>query len=175
ASDLLSNARRNADRVLGDARAFAERTLSEAVEEAERERAAVQRQVDDLNRQRESITVYLEELRGLLGATPLPSLDAVMGAPAPIRPDSAGPAAELAEPYAPPPAPPAPPDYFRPGLQFTTQDLEAQGLEIPAPARAQEPAELELDLGLDTPPAQPSPPELAIPAWHAYPDNPEQA
>jgi hypothetical protein len=84
ASDLLANARRNADRVLQDARSFAERTLSEAVEEAERERISVQRQVDDLNRQRESITGYLEELRGLLGATPMPIIDGVLdSAPAP--------------------------------------------------------------------------------------------
>ena len=42
--------------------------------EAERERTTAQRQVEDLNRQRESITSYLDELRHLLGNDPVPSL-----------------------------------------------------------------------------------------------------
>jgi hypothetical protein len=41
--------------------------------EAERERTTSQRQVEDLNRQRESITSYLDELRSLLGHEPVPS------------------------------------------------------------------------------------------------------
>ena len=36
--------------------------------EAERERTTAQRQVEDLNRQREAITTYLDELRSLLTA-----------------------------------------------------------------------------------------------------------
>ena len=39
----------------------------------DRERSAAQRQVDDLNRQREAITTYLDELRSLLGGDPIPS------------------------------------------------------------------------------------------------------
>src|SRR5690606_14767797 len=70
AKELLSNARRNADRVVAEAREHAERTLSDAMTEAERERTTAQRQVEDLNRQREAITSYLDELRNLLGNDP---------------------------------------------------------------------------------------------------------
>src|SRR5690606_28305129 len=73
AKELMSNARRNADRVVAEAREHAERTLSEAMTEAERERTTAQRQVEDLNRQREAITVYLDELRSLLTHEPMPS------------------------------------------------------------------------------------------------------
>ena len=38
--------------------------------ESERERTSATRQVEDLNRQRESITSYLDELRNLLGHNP---------------------------------------------------------------------------------------------------------
>src|SRR5690625_2930855 len=41
--------------------------------EAERERTTAQRQVNDLNRQREAITGYLDELRSLLGQDPAPN------------------------------------------------------------------------------------------------------
>ena len=73
AKELLSNARRNADRVVAEAREHAENSLSEAMTESERERTSAQRQVEDLNRQRESITSYLDELRNLLGNDPMPS------------------------------------------------------------------------------------------------------
>jgi len=43
--------------------------LGEAKTEAERHRRAAQRQVDDLVRQRDSITGHLDQLRSLLGAT----------------------------------------------------------------------------------------------------------
>ena len=72
-TDDRSNARRNADRVVSEAREHAEKSLSESMVEAERERTTAQRQVEDLNRQREAITSYLDELRNLLGNDPVPS------------------------------------------------------------------------------------------------------
>ena len=45
--------------------------------EAERERTTAQRQVEDLNHQRESITSYLDELRSLLGHEPVPTTAAL--------------------------------------------------------------------------------------------------
>ena len=70
AKELLSNARKNADRVVAEAREHAEKQISDAMTESERERTSAARQVEDLNRQRESITSYLDELRNLLGHNP---------------------------------------------------------------------------------------------------------
>ena len=70
AKELLSNARRNADRVVAEAREHAEKQIGDALTESERERTTAARQVEDLNRQRESITTYLDELRNLLGHDP---------------------------------------------------------------------------------------------------------
>ena len=70
AKELLSNARKNADRVVAEAREHAEKQISDAMIESERERTSATRQVEDLNRQRESITSYLDELRNLLGHNP---------------------------------------------------------------------------------------------------------
>ena len=70
AKELLSNARRNADRVVAEAREHAEKQISDSMIESERERTSATRQVEDLNRQRESITSYLDELRNLLGHNP---------------------------------------------------------------------------------------------------------
>jgi hypothetical protein len=65
---LLGTARRNADQVLTEARQHADKVMSEAKAEAERTRRAAQRQVDELVRQRDSITGHLDQLRHLLGA-----------------------------------------------------------------------------------------------------------
>jgi hypothetical protein len=48
--------------------------MSEAKAEAERTRRAAQRQVDELTRQRDSITGHLDQLRHLLGAMSVPGL-----------------------------------------------------------------------------------------------------
>ncbi|MFN0284330.1 MAG: cellulose-binding protein, partial [Kineosporiaceae bacterium] len=55
----------------------ADKALSEAKAEAERNRRAAQRQVDELIRQRDSITGHLDQLRHLLGAGPAPQLDKI--------------------------------------------------------------------------------------------------
>ncbi len=67
AKTLVGNARRNADQVMAEARAHADKVLSEAKGEADRNRRAAQRQVDELIRQRDSITGHLDQLRALLG------------------------------------------------------------------------------------------------------------
>ena len=68
AKGLLGTARRNAEQILGEARQHADKVMSEAKAEAERTRRAAQRQVDELVRQRDSITGHLDQLRHLLGA-----------------------------------------------------------------------------------------------------------
>jgi cell division septum initiation protein DivIVA len=69
--DNLASARSTADRLVSDAREMSDQILSDAMSMAERERITAHRQVEELNRQRESITAYLDELRGLLGANRL--------------------------------------------------------------------------------------------------------
>jgi cell division septum initiation protein DivIVA len=71
---LLATARRNAEQILGEARQHADKIMSEAKAEAERTRRAAQRQVDELVRQRDSITGHLDQLRQLLGAMSAPAL-----------------------------------------------------------------------------------------------------
>ncbi len=63
ARTLLSNARHNADDIVSQAREHAETIISEAVTDAERERTLASTEVEELNRQRESITTYLDDLR----------------------------------------------------------------------------------------------------------------
>jgi cell division septum initiation protein DivIVA len=83
AKSLVGNARRNADQVIAEARAHADKVLSEAKGEADRNRRAAQRQVDELIRQRDSITGHLDQLRALLGNTmPVPGLDKLAAAAA---------------------------------------------------------------------------------------------
>ncbi|MFN0283780.1 MAG: cellulose-binding protein, partial [Kineosporiaceae bacterium] len=53
----------------------ADKALSEAKAEAERNRRAAQRQVDELIRQRDSITGHLDQLRSLL-TVPQPAVGA---------------------------------------------------------------------------------------------------
>ena len=76
ARTLLSNARHNADDIVSGAREHAETIISEAVTDAERERALANKEVAELNQQRESITAYLDELRTLLAADPVQNLAA---------------------------------------------------------------------------------------------------
>jgi cell division septum initiation protein DivIVA len=76
ARTLLGNARNNADEIVAEAREHAEKIISEAVTDAERERSLAMREVEELNRQRESITSYLDDLRSLLGQEPATGLAA---------------------------------------------------------------------------------------------------
>ena len=73
---LLSNARHNADDIVSGAREHAETIISEAVTDAERERSLANKEVEELNTQRESITSYLDDLRSLLSADPIHNLAA---------------------------------------------------------------------------------------------------
>ena len=66
----------------------ADKVMSEAKAEAERTRRAAQRQVDELTRQRDSITGHLDQLRHLLGAMAVPGVPA--GPAGSRRPSQAG-------------------------------------------------------------------------------------
>lgn len=72
---LIASARQNADQVIAEARLYADKALSEGQAEAERNRRAAQRQIDELVRQRDSIAGHLDQLRHLLGARQVPPLD----------------------------------------------------------------------------------------------------
>ena len=80
---LLGNARNNADEIISESREHAEGIISEAVADAERERTAAQHEVEELNRQRESITGYLDDLRSLLSNDPIGNLAAATRLKAP--------------------------------------------------------------------------------------------
>jgi len=75
ASDQLESARRTADRLVADARDRAQQLLADARRAAERERSSAHREIEDLERQRESITAYLDELRGILGSSAVPNVE----------------------------------------------------------------------------------------------------
>ena len=75
ARQLVGNAEKNADRIAGQAKAQAEQLLTEVNDDAERRRAASNREVDDLIRQKDSIASHLAQLRQLL-----PGMDAVQAA-----------------------------------------------------------------------------------------------
>ncbi len=94
---LLSNARNNADEIVSEAREHAENIISEAVSDAERERTAAQREVEELNRQRESITGYLDDLRSLLSNDPIGNLAAASKLKAPEAPAMADGGEQAAE------------------------------------------------------------------------------
>ena len=69
--------------MLGAAKTQADQLLAETKADAERRRAAAQREVDDLTRQKDSIATHLAQVRQLLGGQ-LPGMDAAaMQAPAP--------------------------------------------------------------------------------------------
>jgi len=92
---------------VSQAKAQADQLLAETKTDAERRRAAAQREVDELTRQKDSIATHLAQVRQLLGGQ-LP-MDAAMQAPAPKPAIAADPV-----PSAPPPphngaaVPPAP-------------------------------------------------------------------
>jgi hypothetical protein len=50
-----------------------DKLISEARAEAEQNRRSAQREVDELTRQRDSITGHLDQLRALLGQPPVPT------------------------------------------------------------------------------------------------------
>src|SRR5207248_912070 len=71
AKQHVASARKNAEQILAEAKAEAERLLVETKAEAERHRSIAQRQVDELTRQKDSITGHLTQLRQLLGGMPV--------------------------------------------------------------------------------------------------------
>ena len=61
---------------MSQAKAQADQLLAETKADAERRRAAAQRDVDDLTRQKDSIATHLAQVRQLLGGQLLPGMDA---------------------------------------------------------------------------------------------------
>ena len=80
ARQLVSNAKKNADQIVGGAKTQAGQLLAETRADAERRRAAVQRDVDELTRQKDSIAAHLAQVRQVVGGQ-LPGMD-----PAPPKP-----------------------------------------------------------------------------------------
>jgi cell division septum initiation protein DivIVA len=78
-SPLVGNAKKNADQIAGQAKTQAGQLLAEVNADAERRRAAAQREVDDLTRQKDSIASHLARVRQLLDGQ-LPGMDAVQAA-----------------------------------------------------------------------------------------------
>nr|WP_252865359.1 hypothetical protein [Mobiluncus mulieris] len=62
------DARRTAEATIAAAEVEAQQLRESARAEAQAERAAAQRTVEKLERQRESVAAYLDEMRGLLGS-----------------------------------------------------------------------------------------------------------
>ncbi|WP_454301411.1 hypothetical protein [Salana multivorans] len=73
AARTLQTARERADRIVVEANEHAEATVGRAAVEAQRRIDAIAGEVAELERQRDGITAYLDELRGLLGGAGLPS------------------------------------------------------------------------------------------------------
>ena len=70
------DARRTAEATISAAEVEAQQLREAARAEAQAERAAAQRTVEKLERQRESVAAYLDEMRGLLGSR---AADAISG------------------------------------------------------------------------------------------------
>jgi len=81
ARQLVSNTETNADQIISQAKAQADQLLTEVKADAESRRAAAQREVDELTRQKDSIASHLAQVCQLLGGQ-LPGMDAVQAAQA---------------------------------------------------------------------------------------------
>jgi hypothetical protein len=68
ARQLVDDAQRDADRVLADVRVTAQQMQAEADAEADRRRAAVQRELDDLTKQKDEVSRHLAQMRQLVGS-----------------------------------------------------------------------------------------------------------
>ncbi len=64
---LVGNAKKNADQIVAQAKAQAEQLLADTKSEIERHRASAQREVDELSKQKESISSHLAQISQLLG------------------------------------------------------------------------------------------------------------
>jgi hypothetical protein len=74
ARQLVSNAKKNADQIVSQAKTQAEQLLAEVKADSERRRAAAQREVDELTRQKDPIASHLAQVRQLMGGQ-LPGMD----------------------------------------------------------------------------------------------------
>ena len=79
------DARRTAEATIAAAEVEAQQLRESARAEAQAERAAAQRTVEKLERQRESVAAYLDEMRGLLGSK---AASAIAGLTAAVEEDS---------------------------------------------------------------------------------------
>ncbi|MGH3275353.1 MAG: DivIVA domain-containing protein, partial [Streptosporangiaceae bacterium] len=79
---LVTNAKKNADQIVAQAKSQAEQLLADTKSEADRVRTQAQRHVDDLNRQKDSVTAHLAQISQLLG-TQMPGLADALKQPAP--------------------------------------------------------------------------------------------
>ena len=102
----MSNAKKNADQIVAQAKAQADQLTADAKNEMERHRTAAQREVDDLTRQKESISSHLAQISQLLG-TQMPGLSEALkpqqgrqavGQPAPPKAVAGPPPAPREEP-----------------------------------------------------------------------------
>src|SRR5262249_47492258 len=90
----------------------ADQLLADTRSEIERHRAAAQREVDELSKQKESISTHLAQISQLLG-TQMPGLADALKPPARPAVAAAAPKAVAPPPAAPQPAPPPPPTPLR--------------------------------------------------------------
>ena len=93
---------------MSQAKAQADQLLAETKADAERRRAAAQRDVDELTRQKDSIATHLAQVRQLLGGQLLPGMDAATMQAPPAKPAIAAESAPAAPPTQGPVAPAAP-------------------------------------------------------------------
>ena len=124
----MSNAKKNADQIVAQAKAQADQLTADAKNEMQRHRAGAQREVDDLTRQKESISSHLAQISQLLG-TQMPGLSEA------LKPQQGR---QAVGPPAPPKAvagpPPAPREGPRPQAQAASQ--QAGNPKQPAAAKA---------------------------------------
>src|SRR5699024_5331728 len=96
AAQTIADATATADRMIRDAKQGSELLRSETSAKVDREQRAAKRELDELNQQRESITAYLDELRGLLGEGDDSAVSALTSTP--LAPAGAEPGAIEEEP-----------------------------------------------------------------------------
>ena len=123
----MSNAKKNADQIVAQAKAQADQLMADTKNELERHRAVAQREVDDLTRQKESISSHLAQISQLLG-TQMPGLSEA------LKPQSRGAVAPQAAPKAVAGPPPAPRQESRAAAQ--AQPAQAQAPKQPVSAKA---------------------------------------
>ena len=141
---LVTNAKKNADQIVAQAKSQAEQLLADTKAEIERHRAGAQREVNELSKQKESISTHLAQISQLLG-NQMPGLadalqprqqqavgtgaKAVGPAPAAPAPASSPQSAPAAPPRNGGPAAPAPQAATRQAAQPTQQARPPQGAQ----------------------------------------------